>query len=108
MNIVIAPPIRKKYEKDISSLFPEASLFYLEDMDEEKRKEALEKADVVLSRNITGDIRKEELPLLAKPAMVQTTRTGVDHLDFRTFRRVSAFIATPAAGPGALRNPPAA
>ena len=41
MNIVIAPPIRKKYEKDISSLFPEASLFYLEDMDEEKRKEAL-------------------------------------------------------------------
>ena len=84
MNIVIAPPIRKKYEKDISSLFPGASLFYLEDMDEEKRKEALEKADVVLSRNITGDIRKEELPLLAKPAMVQTTRTGVDHLDFRT------------------------
>lgn len=83
MNIVIAPPIKETYEKDIRTLFPDAALFWLEELDEEKRKKALEKADVVLSRNIVGDIRKEEIPLLAKPAMVQTTRTGVDHLDFK-------------------------
>lgn len=83
MNIVIAPPIKETYEKDVQALFPDAALFWLEDLDEEKRKKALEKADVVLSRNIVGDIRKDEIPLLAKPAMVQTTRTGVDHLDFQ-------------------------
>jgi phosphoglycerate dehydrogenase-like enzyme len=83
MNFVIAPPIKETYEKDIRTLFPDAALFWLEELDEEKRKKALEKADVVLSRNIVGDIRKEEIPLLAKPAMVQTTRTGVDHLDFK-------------------------
>lgn len=108
MNIVIAPPIKETYEKDIRTLFPNAALFWLEELDEEKRKKALEKADVVLSRNIVGDIRKEEIPLLAKPAMVQTTRTGVDHLDFKNCRRISACTATPAAGPGVLQSPPAA
>lgn len=108
MNIVIAPPIKETYEKDIRTLFPDAALFWLEDLDEEKRKKALEKADVVLSRNIVGDIRKEEIPLLAKPAMVQTTRTGVDHLDFKNCRRTSTCTATPAAGPGVLQSPPAA
>lgn len=83
MNIVIAPSIKETYEKDILSLFPDASISWLEELDETGRKEALEKADIVLSRNIVGDIRKDEIPLLSRPSMVQTTRTGVDHLDFK-------------------------
>lgn len=84
MNIVIAAPIKEKFQKEIENRFKDESIFWLEEMDDEKRQETLKKADVVLSRNIVGDIRKEELPLLEGPAMVQTTRTGVDHLDFRT------------------------
>ena len=45
MNFVIVPPIKETYEKDIRTLFPDAALFWLEELDEEKRKKALEKAD---------------------------------------------------------------
>ena len=83
MNIVIAPSIKETCEKEILSLFPDASISWLEELDEKERKEALEKADIVLSRNIVGDIRKDEIPLLSRPSIVQTTRTGVDHLDFK-------------------------
>ena len=102
MNIVIAPPIKETYEKDIRTLFPNAALFWLEELDEEKRKKALEKADVVLSRNIVGDIRKEEIPLLAPPEPAWTTWIS------KNCRRISACTATPAAGPGVLQSPPAA
>lgn len=110
MNIVIAPPIKETYEKDIRTLFPDAALFWLEELDEEKRKKALEKADVVLSRNIVGDIRKDEIPLLAKPAMVQTTPPEPAWTTWisKNCRRISAFTATLAAGPGVLQSPPAA
>ena len=38
MNFVIVPPIKETYEKDIRTLFPDAALFWLEELDEEKRK----------------------------------------------------------------------
>lgn len=108
MNIVIAPPIKETYEKDIRTLFPDAALFWLEELDKEKRKKALEKADVVLSRNIVGDIRKEEIPLLAKPAMVQTTRTGVDHLDFKKLPKDIHLYCNSGGWARVLQSPPAA
>ena len=80
MNIVIAAPIKKDFQGKVETLFPDCSIFWMEDMNKRERLQAIQIADVVLTHNIVGDLTKEEQSLLDHPKMVQTTRTGVDHL----------------------------
>ena len=85
--MVIAAPLKKGFQKDIETLFSDCQISWLEDMGKEERLQAVEMADVVLSHNIVGDLTEEEQALLGKPLMVQTTRTGVDHLPMQKLPR---------------------
>lgn len=80
MRIAISAPIKKDFQKEAEALFPDCQLLWMEDLSEEERDSAIRTADVVLTHNIVGDLTKEEQQLLGHPRMVQTTRTGVDHL----------------------------
>lgn len=80
MHIAIAAPIKKNFQKEAESLFPDCQISWMEDLGAEERLSAMRRADVVLSHNIVGDLTTEEQALLGGPRMVQTTRTGVDHL----------------------------
>ncbi len=80
MRIAISAPIKKDFQKEAEALFPACQISWMEEMGEEERLHAIRTADVVLTHNIVGDLTKEEQQLLGHPRMVQTTRTGVDHL----------------------------
>lgn len=80
MHIAISAPIKKDFQKEVEALFPACQISWMEEMEEEERLHAIRTADVVLTHNIVGDLTKEEQKLLGHPRMVQTTRTGVDHL----------------------------
>lgn len=80
MRIAISAPIKKDFQKEAEALFPDCQLLWMEDLPEEEQLHAIRTADVVLTHNIVGDLTKEEQQLLGHPRMVQTTRTGVDHL----------------------------
>lgn len=80
MHIAISAPIKKEFQKEVESLFPDCQISWMEEMSEEERKQAILAAQVLLSHNLVGDLLADELTLLDHPQMVQTTRTGVDHL----------------------------
>ena len=80
MRIAISAPIKKDFQKEAEALFPDCQISWMEDLPEEERDSAIRTSDVVLTHNIVGDLTKEEQQLLGHPRMVQTTRTGVDHL----------------------------
>lgn len=82
MRIAVSARIRKSMGSLVEGMLPDCTIDWLEDMNPEDRISSLTAADIVLSRNLVGDLTKEELALLDRPKMVQTTRTGVDHLDF--------------------------
>ena len=84
MRIAVSAPIRQSMGSLVEEMLPDCTIDWLEDMTPQKRLDSLSRADIVLSRNIIGDLSKEEQALLDRPKMVQTTRTGVDHLDFST------------------------
>ena len=80
MRIAISAPIKKEFQKEAEALFPDCQISWMEEMGKEERLHAIRTADVVLTHNIVGDLTHEEQQLLGHPRMVQTTRTGVDHL----------------------------
>ena len=57
----------------VEGMLPDCTIDWLEDMNPEDRISSLTAADIVLSRNLVGDLTKEELALLDRPKMVQTT-----------------------------------
>ncbi len=80
MQIAISAPIKEEFQQEVDALFPDCQIAWMEEMDAAERKQAIETADVLLSHNLVGDLSTDELALLDQPKMVQTTRTGVDHL----------------------------
>ena len=84
MHIAISAPIKEKFEEEVQTLFPDCEISWLEDLGVAERLAALKAADVVLTHNIVGDLTENEQALLGHPRMVQTTRTGVDHLSMQS------------------------
>jgi phosphoglycerate dehydrogenase-like enzyme len=59
-----------------------ARIVLLPDGDGAARRQALQEATVIVSRNIKGELRDDELPLLANVKLMQTISAGFNHLPF--------------------------
>lgn len=57
-------------------------VLYLADYPDERRMEALDKADIVISLNPARELRKDEITSLAKVEYLQLLSAGLDHLPF--------------------------
>ena len=73
MHIAISAPIKKEFQKEVESLFPDCQISWMEEMSEEERKQAILAAQVLLSHNLVGDLLADELTLLDHPQTVSYT-----------------------------------
>ncbi|GAB1487522.1 2-hydroxyacid dehydrogenase [Aminivibrio sp.] len=75
-----APPSLR--EEIQGALEGEGEILYLEDISEDRRKEALSSANVLFSFFFNKEVREEEYPLLADLDLFQSISAGLDFLPF--------------------------
>ncbi len=75
-----APASRRKEVE--SALEGEGKILYLEDVSEDKRKEAFSSANALLSFFFNKEVREEEYPLLVDLDFFQSISAGLDFLPF--------------------------
>lgn len=75
-----APPSLR--EEIQGALEGEGEILYLEDISEDRRKEALSSTNVLLSFFFNKEVREEEYPLLADLDLFQSISAGLDFLPF--------------------------
>lgn len=88
------PVNREEFQRLVSS---EADLKFLPDVPEADRAEAIGNAKVVVSWDITKELRTEEFELLGNAGLIQLLTAGADHLPFRSLPDRAVIASNPGA-----------
>jgi glycerate dehydrogenase len=82
-HIVVTFDIDEKEKELLVKTIPERTSFsFLDDLNEENRKKALQAADVLFSWNPPKELSKDEYPLLTRLRFLQLLSAGADHVPF--------------------------
>jgi glycerate dehydrogenase len=82
-HIVVTFDIDEKEKELLVKTIPERTSFsFLDDLNEENRKKALQAADVLFSWNPPKELSKDEYPLLTRLRVLQLLSAGADHVPF--------------------------
>jgi glycerate dehydrogenase len=82
-HIVVTFDIDEKEKELLVKTIPEGTSFsFLDDLNEEDRKKALQAADVLFSWNPPKELSKDEYPLLTRLRVLQLLSAGADHVPF--------------------------
>jgi len=82
-TILITQSVKEKTRQYIDGLAAGLdNVLYLEDFDEQKRQDAFDEADIVLSLNPERELKKGEIEYLEHVEYLQLLSAGMDHLPF--------------------------
>ncbi|TYB33672.1 MAG: hydroxyacid dehydrogenase [Flexistipes sinusarabici] len=82
-HIVVTFNMEKEEKEVLIKTMPEgASFSFLNELNEEERKKALQTADVLFSWNLPKELAKDEYTLLTRLGFLQLLSAGADHLPF--------------------------
>ena len=80
--ISIAAKLKKKLAPLVDKKLAGCEVIWLEELDENARREAILRSDAMLAALLTVELSPEEKQLLGNLKMVQTMSAGVDQIDF--------------------------
>ncbi len=83
-DIIVTYSVGSPRRTQFTSLFAgKARLCFLADLPPEERERELSNADILISWNITRELKSREFGLIGKVRMIQLLSAGADHLPFR-------------------------